>query len=845
MKSNIYIKSLFFLLLCSCLASSLSAQNFGLRFDGTDDKLDIAANSAYDIGDNYTVEAWINATEWRPESWQGSILTNDKQNPDSGYAFRAGKNGTLSFVMSANNTWNEVVTAPFMNAKQWYHVAAVVQGNTMTLYINGEPIASSPKSGTNSPSGQNIAIGESAGFPGRVFNGILDEIRVWNVARTAQEIKDNQTTDFDGSEAGLVAYFPMNEGSGLMTGNKANASSSASFVNMDESAWVEGYSIPATDVGVVSISAPDEWTAYKRPVRVVANVQNFGSESISDIPMTIAVNGLPVIEETMDQTLEPGESAVYTFKGILDLSDRNANNVVVSTKHPDDANSLNDNFSYRYQRPDEDRFINISNNEQHNFGGAGQAKFIDVLLPEDMDQFEKILLHIEVSCPSGGCDPWDQPANISVIRGEEEFEIARFITPYRKACGPWTVDVTDFKTYLSGPVKFKNFIQVWGPSGWLLTTNLELIGGDNPLPFQKLTPLWTTNYQVYGDPAVSYDLPAQDIDRASNTEAAHMRMTITGHGQGNTDNAAEFSVRTHTVNLNGQVIADHRLWKSDCNQNPCDNQSGTWEFARAGWCPGEAVNPFILDLTADLAVGGTTTLDYVLEDYTNLLNTGYNDGNHTEPHYRIWSYLVEQSSTRFEDYNNLVSTSVTVQTNGDPSNPVFEKVSMLITNNGTETLTDPMVSYYVNEVLAVSEVATLSLAPGASMTYEFSEVKGFTAGDDNLVFAAVDHPNDENINDNISKTLVRDDLTSSLFEPVDVAIELWPNPTTDGRLNIRWDAAFKAHSLSLYDATGRLVEQMALNGNAVQLQLKHPGLYSVLLKDREGRGALKKIVVGQ
>lgn len=822
------------------------AQNYGLRFDGTNDRLSISDSPAFSIGDNFTVEAWIIASTWRPEAWQGSILTKDMQNPDSGFAFRAGKNGTLSFVMSASQRWNEVQSSPFMNANQWYHVAAVVKGDNMTLFINGEQVATAPKSGNPTSNSQVVSIGESSGFPGRVFEGVIDEVRVWNTARTAQEIKDNQTTEFSGSEMGLVAYFPMNEGSGLTTANLADSNNSADFTSdMDETAWVEGYSIPATDVGVISIGAPDELTAYQRPVRVRVEVQNFGSESVNSIPLTLSVNGLPVFSETMEVELAPGESGEFTFKGVLDLSNRNANNVVASTAHPDDANSLNDQFSYRYQRPDDNKIINIVNNEQHNFGSAGQSQFTKVLLPEDIERFDKLLMHIDVRCPRGGCDPWDQPAKVSVMDGDEEFEIARFITPFGIACGPWTVDVTDFKTLLSGNVEFKSFVQVWGPNGWLVTIDLELVEGENLLPFQKLTPLWTEDYLVYGDPGVSYDLPAQDVVRDDFTEAAHMRMTISGHGQGNTDNAAEFSNKTHSVVLNGSVIADHPLWKTDCNVNDCSPQNGTWEFARAGWCPGEAVNPFILDLTADLRARVTATLDYDLESYTNLINTGYNGGSHTEPHYRIWSYLVEQSVRRYEDYSNLRAQSVKVTTNGDIDNPVFEKVSIRIVNNGTETISNPTLSYYVNEELQLSEATTLSIEPDAEVVYDFSEVKGFTAGEDHLIFAQIEHPMDENLNDDIIKTELFSDLTSSLFEPVEAGLRSWPNPTLDGHVNLEWDASFEASRLFLYDYSGKLLSEQPVAGQRSMLELPAAGIYTILLKDDQGRGSLQKVVFGK
>ena len=53
--------------------------------------------------------------------------------------------------------------------------------------------------------------------------------------------------------------------------------------------------------------------------------------------------------------------------------------------------------------------------------------------------------------------------------------------------------------------------------------------------------------------------------------------------------------------------------------------------------------------------GQTASFDYELQEYTNLLNTGYNNSGHTEPFYRIHSSLIESSSQRFSDFTNMAA----------------------------------------------------------------------------------------------------------------------------------------------------------------------------------------------
>ena len=50
-------------------------------------------------------------------------------------------------------------------------------------------------------------IGASAYFPGRNFDGKIDDIRIWNDTRTAAEIRENMHHKLAGNEANLVAYY--------------------------------------------------------------------------------------------------------------------------------------------------------------------------------------------------------------------------------------------------------------------------------------------------------------------------------------------------------------------------------------------------------------------------------------------------------------------------------------------------------------------------------------------------------------------------------------------------------------------------------------------------------------
>jgi len=819
------------------IAQASFAQNFGLQVDGQAGSVELCHDAEYNIGTGFTIESWIYASEWRAEAWQGSIATKD-QNAPAGFAFRAGKNGTLSMVMSVDNDWFEVQSDPIMNTNQWYHVATTVADNTLSLYINGSLVNSATFAGTPNHNTQILTIGASSGFAGRNWNGILDEVRIWNVARTAAQIDDNQQTVFTGSEPGLVTYLPMNEGTGNLAENLGSVNCDGNLNGLGNNPWQDGWSIPAIDAGVTKVNAPDAISIYERPVKVSVTIQNYGSDPVANIPVELDVNGLPTLQGTYAGTIQPGETASYTFETPLDLTDNNTNLLVASTSIGDDTNGLNDSGSYRYKKLDDDTTLNILNEEPHNFGGAGQTRFTEVNMPVHMEDYEQLLLHFSLECPNDGCDPWDQPAAFFIITEDgTEYEIARFITPYGIGCGDWTVDVTDFKSIMQGEITFKSFIQVWGPSGWLVNADLEFVETATP-KYQQLNELWQTQYLVYGDPAVmSDDLPEQSNTIAGNTQSGHMRMTITGHGQGNTDNAAEFSNKTHNIIVNGAQAGTHNLWKGDCAQNDCANQAGNWTPNRAGWCPGEAVDPFIFNLEGMMNAGFPIAMDYQLEPYTNLLNTGYNSGSHTEPHYRIAGFLIEQSDSRYGNHNNLRADVVSVDVNGGN----FQNLTFEFKNTGTEAVAGVMASYFVNGVMIAEEVISETIMPGASYTHTFTTVDGFTTTDDNLIFGVISASNDENSSDDATMLFIDESLVdvNELFE---ADINIFPNPSA-GLINLELSENMLNGQIEIFDTQGKMITNQSIESLNTTVTLAHRGLYMVSLRSKDGHQFFRKIVV--
>ena len=306
----------------------------------------------------------------------------------------------------------------------------------------------------------------------------------------------------------------------------------------------------------------------------------------------------------------------------------------------------------------------------HSFGGSGNNRTATVVVqfPTEEAEYSSITMSVELECPNGGCDPWDRKAKISVNHLDQWVEIGRYVTPYGIECG-WDIDVTDYRSLFKGEVQLQSFIDTWVQPGWLVSIEFDFVSGSYEYPYTVVRNLWNYDRLVYGDPTIPIDIATINEYLPNDTEEAYIRITTTGHGQGNTENAAEFSDKRHNIFINGETAYIHDFWRSDCEFNQCSPQNGTWQYDRAGFCPGDKVsaqNFGVLDFSMP---GNAIQLNYELEDYTNLCSPNnssclngvtctscnYNNTGHTEPFYYIGSQLIIHTSSKHSNADAYLS----------------------------------------------------------------------------------------------------------------------------------------------------------------------------------------------
>ncbi len=222
--SVFFLRHLFLAMLM--LASVLSFGQGGscIEFDGTNDYISVPNHSSLNLtGNTITLEAWIYPTAWQNNYFEGSVVVKEAVSI-SGYMLRVGDDGTLGFTLGNGSSWFHAVSpSGTLTLNRWQHIAGVLDGTNMTVYVDGVEVATQTFSGNIASNSVTLSIGITEIYSSRTFQGKIDEVRIWSDARTLSEIQANMHKSLTGSESNLVAYYSMSDASGTtLTDNSTN-----------------------------------------------------------------------------------------------------------------------------------------------------------------------------------------------------------------------------------------------------------------------------------------------------------------------------------------------------------------------------------------------------------------------------------------------------------------------------------------------------------------------------------------------------------------------------------------------------------------------------------------------
>ena len=158
-------------------------------------------SSISDIGSTFTIEGLINVQKFRGAGDNGEAGISTFMGTEGETLLRFGDSGIEPDHLQANG---QDIGLKF-KTNQWYHIALVVDGSKTIAYVNGKKVIEFAKSGSLSTFYIGKSWSENRGIVAR-----FSELRLWSVARTAEQIKDGMY-EVNPTESGLYAYWKMNE----------------------------------------------------------------------------------------------------------------------------------------------------------------------------------------------------------------------------------------------------------------------------------------------------------------------------------------------------------------------------------------------------------------------------------------------------------------------------------------------------------------------------------------------------------------------------------------------------------------------------------------------------------
>jgi probable HAF family extracellular repeat protein len=234
---------------------------FALRFDSATSSVNLGAGVT--LGGTFTEEAWLNPLASVSTNYYG-ILGNDAagQTNNRAPSLWIFDQTRIAYGFGDGAAWRFGLTAPVLTINEWNHVAASFDGTAYRIFVNGLLVLTDTNFNGQVPLATPVrfigqSVGGHASFPGQI-----DEVRLWNVARSGDEIRAAMRKRLNGAESGLVGLWRFDEGAGV-TVNDASSSgrngtlAGVSWVNLESPGPAPRWGIPPRFITLAENNAGD------------------------------------------------------------------------------------------------------------------------------------------------------------------------------------------------------------------------------------------------------------------------------------------------------------------------------------------------------------------------------------------------------------------------------------------------------------------------------------------------------------------------------------------------------------------------------------------------------------
>jgi len=156
------------------------------RFDGVDDYVEVIRTPPLAAGGAKTVMAWVMLLA---EALDYSEVV-DLEDAMNGYSLIVHSDEKPHFWIGDGVDWLAAQSDDALSLNTWYHLAGVHNGvDTILLYVNGALKKTQTQDPPATVTANNLEIGTYYTKASRWFNGIIDEVRIYNRALSADEIR--------------------------------------------------------------------------------------------------------------------------------------------------------------------------------------------------------------------------------------------------------------------------------------------------------------------------------------------------------------------------------------------------------------------------------------------------------------------------------------------------------------------------------------------------------------------------------------------------------------------------------------------------------------------------------
>jgi len=222
--------------------------------------IDCGNSDAFNVGDELTLELWVRAYTFGENRKIMGKISSDGSVYDNGYVL--GFENLNPYAEIWNPTLQRIPypgAGPIPQDSAFVHIACTYSSITGKLsdYINGQLIGEIDVF-PPSPIAANDAIfliGAAPWGPDSYqFYGALDEVRVWNKARTEAEIAEFMFKELQGNEEGLVAYYNFNTATDTLVPDMSANDNRGEVRNSDDPSWswADSY-VPVGDINMYSM----------------------------------------------------------------------------------------------------------------------------------------------------------------------------------------------------------------------------------------------------------------------------------------------------------------------------------------------------------------------------------------------------------------------------------------------------------------------------------------------------------------------------------------------------------------------------------------------------------------